>query len=74
MYKRGIKLLLEFINSHPPHPPGVYCIDAQFGKLSYMKDISGAITTRTNTGGNVFIVEIEDEDNQRDLRAITHPR
>ena len=74
MYKRSIKPLLGFINSHPPHPPGVYYIDAQFGKLTYMKDVSGTITTRTNAGGTVFIVEIEDEDNQRDLRAITHPR
>lgn len=66
--------MLEFINTLPPHPPGVYYIDTQFGRLSYMKDISGAITTRTNEGGTVFIVEIEDEDNQRDLRAIAHPR
>lgn len=59
MYKRSIKPLKEFIESDPP--PGCYYVDTQFGTLSYLKDMSGAIHTRISAGGAFFLVEVEDE-------------
>lgn len=49
MYKRSVKPLIEFIMSNPDF--GYYYVDTQFGTLSYQKEISGAITTRTDAGG-----------------------
>lgn len=60
MYKRSIKLIQEFINSNPPS--GVYYVDTQFGRLSYLKDIAGAIHTRISAGGAFFIIEVEDDE------------
>ena len=67
MYKRSIKPLRDFINSTPPQ--GVYYIDTQFGTLSYLKDISGTISTRTGASGSVFIIEVKDEANEACIRT-----
>ena len=69
MYKRSVKPLLEFMESDPE--PGCYYVDTQFGTLSVLKDISGAIHTRISAGGAFFLIEVEDE--QDDIRTRTQP-
>lgn len=42
----------------------MYYIDAQYGRLAVASsEISGTITTRTDAGGAIFIVEVYDERN-----------
>ena len=59
MYKRSVKPLLEFMDSDPEQ--GCYYVDTQFGTLSVLKDICGAIHTRISAGGAFFLIEVEDE-------------
>ena len=60
MYKRSVKPLLEFVESNPE--TGYYYVDAQFGRLSYLKDISGSIHTRISAGGAFFLIEVYEKD------------
>ena len=59
MFQRRVKPLIEFMESNPEE--GCYYVDTQFGTLSVLKDISGAIHTRISAGGAFFLIEVEDE-------------
>lgn len=69
MKQRAIPPVIEFLKTAKP---GTYFFDAQFGKINYVSDeVSAVISTRVDAGGDYFIIEVEDE--QDNIRAIPQP-
>lgn len=59
MKTRAIKPILEFVRTAFPD---TYYIDTQFGEIHYVSnDISANISARIDACGDVYIIDIEDE-------------
>ena len=62
MYKRSLKVIIEFLNSPPPH--GKYIIDTQFGKVNFFSnEISPTIAARTDRDEATYLIEIINYEN-----------
>ena len=69
MKTRSIKPIREFLRTAKP---STYDIDTQFAEIHYVSDqIAANISARIDACGDVYIIEVEDE--QDDIRTRTQP-